>query len=159
MTVVTWQQAEDTLTAAFEYLGAMRDAERAFLAAGSRTAWPEILRETRAGDYADVEAMPSPRLTRQCANLVEVMLTGDRPLANVIAEGHRALVGRVIVMQRWPGPDGFGWDLVWSRMGGELYNLARRQILPATSEAMRKAYSRAIGKVAVAMEAKGVTQR
>ena len=153
MTVVTWQEAEDTLTAAFEYLGAMRDGDRAFLAAGSRTAWPTIMRETRAGDYADADATPSPRLTRQCANLVEVMLTGERPLANVIPEGHRALVGRVIVMQRWPGPDGFGWDLVWQRMDGKLYNLARRELLDATSEAMRKAYSRAIGKVAVAMDA------
>lgn len=56
---VTWQDAEDTLMAAFEYLGAMPDRERAYLAAGSRTAWPAIVREA-FGDYADVETSPSP---------------------------------------------------------------------------------------------------
>ncbi|MGF7152497.1 hypothetical protein [Novosphingobium gossypii] len=151
MTLVTWQEAEDTLTAAVEYLGAMPDRERGFLAAGQRSAWPAIVRDLQA-DYADVDASPSPQLTRRCANLVERMLTGERPLANAIPEGHRPLVGRVIVMKRWPGPDGFGWDRVFRALGGELYNLARRDVLPTTSDGMRKAYERAIGRLAVQLE-------
>jgi hypothetical protein len=151
MTVVTWQDAEDTLTAAVEYLGLMPDRERAFLAAGQRSAWPVIVRDLQS-DYADAEASPSPQLTRRCANLVERMLTGERPLANAIPEGHRPLVGKVIVMKRWPGPDGFGWDHVYRRTGGELYNLARRCVLPTTSDGMRKAYERAIGRLAVALD-------
>ncbi|KPH60362.1 hypothetical protein [Novosphingobium sp. ST904] len=151
MTLVTWQDAEDTLTAALEYLGAMPDRERAYLAAGQRTAWPAIVRDLQS-DYADTEISPSPQLTRRCANLVERMLTGDRPLANIIPEGHRPLVGRVVVMKRWPGPDGFGWDRVFRALDGELYNLARRSVLPTSSDGMRKAYERAIGRLAVAME-------
>lgn len=150
MTLVTWQDAEDTLTAALEYLGAMPDRERAFLAAGQRTAWPAIVRDVQS-DYAD-EISPSPQLTRRCANLVERMLTGDRPLANIIPEGHRPLVGRVVVMKRWPGPDGFGWDRVYRALDGQLFNLARRDVLPTSSDGMRKAYERAIGRLAVAME-------
>lgn len=152
--VVSWQDAEDALTAAVEYLFALPDRERGFLAAGSRTGWPAIVRDAQA-DYADGEAAPSPQLTRRNVNLVERMLIGEQPLANVIPERHRALVGRVIVMQRWPGPDGFGWDLVWRRMGGELFNQVRGEMLPTTSESMRKAYSRAIERLAGAMEKVG----
>lgn len=148
--VVTWQDAEDTLTAAVEYLGAMPDRERAWLAAGQRTGWPAIVKDAQS-DYAD-ERVPSPRLTRDCANLVEQMLTGERPLANAIPEGHRHLVGRVIVMKRWPGPDGFGWDRVYRAMDGELQNLARGCVLATTSDGMRKAYERAIGRLALALE-------
>ncbi|MED5546115.1 MAG: hypothetical protein VYD90_12770 [Pseudomonadota bacterium] len=151
MTVVTWQEAEDMLMAAVEYLGAMPDRERAWLAAGQRTAWPAIVRD-RWADYADDEVNPSPQLTRRCASLVERMLTGDRPLANAIPEGHRPLVGLVIIMKRWPGPDGFGWDRVYRALGGELYNLARRAVLPTTSDGMRKAYERAIGRLTVALD-------
>ena len=150
--VITWQEAEDTLTAAVEYLGAMPDRERSYLTAGSRSCWPSIVRDMQS-DYADTETSPSPQLTRRCANLVERMLTGEKPLADVIPEGHRALVGRVIVMKRWPGAEGFGWDRVFRSMGGELYNLARRQVMASTSDGMRKAYERAIQRVAQRLSA------
>lgn len=150
MSVVTWQEAEDTLTAAIEYLGAMDDRERGFLAAGSRSCWPAIIREVDKFEYVH-GADPSPQLTRRNCDLVELVLTGERPLANCIPEGHRVLVGRVIVMQRWPGDEGFGWDLVWRRMGGELFNIARQRIVPTTSDGMRKAYSRAIRRLAMAL--------
>lgn len=155
--VVTWQEAEDTLLAAFEYLGAMPDRERGYLSAGSRSCWPAIMRE--AQDYAEGQGFgsapppPSPRLTRRHANLVERMVTGAKPVANAIPEGHRALVGRVAMMKLYPGADGFGWDRVWRALGGKLYNLARREELPTTSDSMRKAYERAIQRVAQALEA------
>ena len=148
---VTWQDAEDALMAAVEYLGAMPDRDRSFLAAGSRSCWPAIVRDVQA-DYADGEASPSPQLTRRCASLVERMLTGERPLADAIPEGHRSLVGRVIVMKRWPGPEGFGWDRVYRLMGGEMYNVARRQVTRTTSDGMRKAYERAITRLAQRLE-------
>lgn len=147
---VTWQEAEDALTASLEYLGALPDHERSFLAAGSRSAWPAIVRDIQA-DYADAEAKPSPQLTRRQVRLVEAMLLCERPIANVIPEQHRAFVGRVLVMQRWPGPDGFGWDRVYRSQGGLLFNLVRKQELPTTSDGMRKAYERAVGRVAVAL--------
>lgn len=155
MSLVTWQEAEDTLTAAVEYLFALPDRERGFLSAGSRSGWPAIVKDLQS-DYADDEVAPSPQLTRRNVNLVEQLLIGERPLANVIPERHRALVGRVIIMQRWPGPDGFGWDLVFRRMGGVLFNQVRGAVMPTTSESMRKAYSRSIQRLAMAMEANGL---
>lgn len=146
---VTWQEAEDALMAAFEYLSGMPDRDRAFLAAGTRSAWPEIVRES--WEYADAEASPSVRLSRRNAEHVDRFLTGPAPLANVIAEQHRAFVGRVVSMQLWPGPDGFGWDRVFRMQRGVLFNLVRKAELPTTSDGMRKAYERAVGKVAVAM--------
>jgi len=153
--MVTWQQAEDALTAAVEYLFALPDRERSFLAAGTRTGWPAIVRDLQS-DYADAEAAPSPQLTRRNVNLVDRLLIGEQPLANAIPERHRALVGRVIVMQRWPGPDGFGWDRVFVTLGGVLFNQVRREVLPTTSDSMRMAYSRAIGRLAVAMTSAGM---
>jgi hypothetical protein len=147
--VVTWQEAEDTLTAALEYLFAMPDRERGFLSAGSRSGWPAIVREQ--WEYADAEATPSSQLSRRQLRLVEAFLTGSRPIANVIPPEHRSFVGRVIVMKRWPGPDGFGWDSVYRRHKGVLYNLARKAEMATTSDGMRKAYERGIGRVAVAM--------
>jgi len=157
---VTWQEAEDALTAAIEYLFAMPDREGALLAGGygrRLSGWPAIVRSVREGDYGDGQGLggevtPSPRLSRKMASLVERMLTGEQPLANAIPEGHRRLVGRVVAMKRWPGADGFGWDRVWRAQGGVLVRLRDGVVLPATSDAMRKAYDRAIGKLAVRLE-------
>ena len=137
------------LTAAVEYLGALPDRERGFLTAGSRSSWPAIVRDMQA-DYADAEARPSPQLSRRQVRLVEQMLTGAKPLADAVPEGHRALVGRVIAMKRWPGPDGFGWDRVWQVMGGRSTGV--------TSDTLRKRYERAIGKLARRMDVAGWMQ-
>lgn len=156
--VISWQDAEDALFAAFEYLGAMPDRERGYLSAGSRSCWPAIMRDAQL-DYAEGQGFgaapppPSARLTRRHASLVERMLTGEKPLANAIPEGHRALVGRVAMMKLYPGADGFGWDRVYRALGGKLFNLVRREELPTTSDSMRKAYERAIQRVAQALEA------
>lgn len=165
---VTWQQAEDALTAAIEYLFAMPDREGALLAPGygrRLSGWPAIVRSVREGDYGDGQgvgedaATPSPRLSRAMASLVEAMLTGERPLANAIPEGHRRLVGRVIAMKRWPGAEGFGWDRVWRAQGGVLFSLRDQQVRKVTSDAMRKAYERAIGRLAVKIEASSAQVR
>lgn len=149
------------MTAAVEYLFAMPDRERGLLAGGRgerMTNWPQVVRSVREGDYGDGqgfggEASASPQLTRRCVDLVERMLTDEKAIANVIAPGHRALVGVVIVMKRWPGADSFGWDRVWSALGGELMHLRLGEVLPATSDAMEQAYRRAVSKVAKRMTA------
>lgn len=153
--VVTWQQAEDALTAAFEYLFALPDADRAFLSAGSRSAWPAIVRD-RQSDYADVEASPSPQLTRRMMAHLDLVLTGPRAAALVVPEGRRALVGMIVVMKRWPGPDGFRWERVWERERGAMLNLVSGEVQATTTDAMRKAYERAIGRVARRLDALGV---
>ena len=79
--MVTWQDAEDTMTAAVEYLFAMPDRERGLLAGGRgerMTNWPQVVRSVREGDYGDGqgfggEASASPQLTRRCVDLVERM--------------------------------------------------------------------------------------
>lgn len=162
--LVTWHEAEDAMTAAIEYLFAMPDREGALLAGGygrRLSGWPEIVRSIRDGDYGEgqgfgAEAAPSARLTRQMAGQVDRMLVGQRPLANAIPAGHRRLVGRVIAMKRWPGAEGFGWDRVYRAQGGVLFSLRDQVERDATSDAMRKAYERAIGRLAVAMDAAGM---
>lgn len=144
---VTWQQAEDAMIAAVEYLAALPDRERGFLSAGSRSAWPAIVRDRQA-DYADGEAAPSPRLSRRMMAHLGGMLLGERAAGLAVPEGHRALVGRVLVMKRWPGPDGFRWERVWDAEGGRASGV--------TSDALRMRYERAIGKVAMRMEALGI---
>lgn len=147
--VVTWQEAEEALLAAVEYLGALPDRERGFLSAGSRSGWPEIVRSVRDGDYGagqgvlETEVAPSARLTRRHVDQVERMLIGERPCADAIPAGHRRMVGRVLVMKLW-APGGVDWAAVWQAEGGKASGL--------TSDTHRKRYDRAVGKVAAAME-------
>lgn len=158
--VVTWSEAEDALMAAIEYLFAMSDPEGVLLAPGygrRLSGWPAIIRSVREGDYGEgqgfgSEVSPSVRLSRRMVTMVERMLTGEHPLADAIPAGHRRLVGRVIAMKRWPGADGFGWDRVWRAQRGMLFSLRDQADRQVTSDAMRKAYERAIGRLAVRME-------
>lgn len=145
--LITWQDAEDAMIAAVEYLGALPDRERAFLAAGKRSAWPQVIRDRQA-DYADTDAVPSPQLSRRMMAHLQTMLLDERAAALAVPEGHRSLVGRVLVAKRWPGPDGFRWERVWVAEGGKACGV--------TSDALRRRYERAIGKVAVRMEAMGL---
>lgn len=143
---VTPDDAEDMLIAAVEYLGALPDRERGWLAHGEglrMTGWPAIIRDIQA-DYADAEASPRAQLSRKQVGVVERMLTGERAHALAVPVGHRQLVGRVIVMKRWPGAAGFGWERVWEMEGGKRSG--------ATTDSLRMRYERALSKVAVAME-------
>ena len=152
--MVTWEEARDLLEAAFEYMAALPDSERGFLAAGygrRMTSWPEVVRDMLS-DYADVDAQPSVQLTRKRAALVERMLTGERPLANAIPEGHRALVGTVCAMRLWPRGEPFSWTAVFIALDGKLWSVRDRCERKVTADAMRKAYERAIGKLTVALD-------
>jgi len=143
---VTPDEAEDMLIAAIEYLSAMPDKERGWLAPGQglrSTSWPAIIRDLQA-DYADGEATPRLQLSRKQVGVVEDMLTGELAHALAVPVGHRQLVGRVLVMKRWPGAAGFGWERIWEMEGG------RRS--GSTTDSLRMRYERALSKVAVAME-------
>ena len=141
---VTWQEAEDALLAAFEYLAALPDRERGFLSAGSRSCWPQVLRIEQS-DYPD-EPDRRRRLTRKEVAHLERMLTGERACAMAVPEAHRALVGRVLTMKQSERGGGFAWSEVWEREGGRACGV--------TSDTFRKRYERAVGKVAAAMEAR-----
>ena len=147
------------MLAAVEYLALAPDADARFLQAGSRSAWPAIIRSVRDGDYGDGqgfggEATPSVRLSRKMAEHVDMMLNAPDAVALAVPEGHRALVGCVLVaMLR---DDVFEWSKIWRRQRGLLFHLRRGEALPSTSDAMRMAYARAIGRVAVAMDKRGM---
>ena len=159
--VVTWQNAEDALIGALEYLAALPDRERGFLSAGSRSGWPQVIREK--WEYPD-GGDPRVRVGRKEMALLDRVLLGERaavlavPLAcgtcpacksadrdsAICKQSPRGLLGRVLVMKRWQSPGGFRWEEVWMREGGRACGV--------TSDALRMRYERAVGKVAVAME-------
>lgn len=154
--VVTFDMAQDALLAAVEYLGAMPDKERAFLSAGSRSAWPAIVRDLQA-DYADRDARPRLRLTRRQVELVDAMLLSPDAAALAIVEHDRRLVGRVLVAKLVRAPSvGFSWSEVWQAERGQAWSERHGCIVPVTSDALRVRYSRAVRAVAVRMGALGI---
>ena len=138
---MTWQDAEDALIGALEYLRALPDRERGFLSAGSRSGWPQIVRER--WEYPD-GADPRVRVGRKEMALLDAVLLGERAAVLAVPLEHRGLLGRVLIMKRWQSPGGFRWEEVWLREGGRTCGV--------TSDALRMRYERAVGKVAVAME-------
>lgn len=139
---VSWQEAEDALLGAVEYLAALPDRERGYLSAGSRSAWPTVLRIEQS-DYPD-EPDRRIRLGRKEMAHLERMLTGERACALAVPEQHRALVGRVLAMKLSERGGGFSWSEVWEREGGRRCGV--------TSDALRMRYERAVAKVARRME-------
>lgn len=142
---VSWDDAEEALGDAIEWLGALGDREGAFLAAGRRSAWPKVLRIEQS-DYPD-RPDPRIRLSRRQLVHVERMLLNTDALCLALPEQHRALVGRVLVMKRFPSAGGFRW--------GEVRKALQRQAkdgerVPA-ADALRMRYKRAIGALAMAM--------
>lgn len=138
----TWQDAEEQLGDAVEWLGALGDREGAFLAAGRSSSWPQVLRIEQS-DYPD---RPDPRQrlsSRQLAHVERFMLDGDAVFL-AIPEAHRSLVGRVLIMKRFPERSGgFRWRYVREALAAQARNGER---VPAP-EALRKRYERAIGAV------------
>ena len=147
----SWHDAEAALGDALEWLGAVGDREGAFLAAGRSSSWPRVLRIEQS-DYPD---RPDPRLRLSRAQLehVDAMLLSGGALFLAIPEAHRSLVGRVLLMKRFPQSSaGFRWRYVREALlragdGGGGGDDGR---VPAP-EALRKRYERAVGEVARAM--------
>ena len=140
---VSWDDAEQALLGAFEYLAALPDRERGFLSAGSRSGWPEIVRMIGQGDYP---REPDRRIRlglKEMAQL-ERMLLAPGCCAMAVPQAHRALVGRVLAMKLTERGGGFAWSEVWEREGGRRCGV--------TSDALRMRYERAVGKVAQRME-------
>lgn len=146
--VVTWQDAEDALLQAVELLGRMPDKERGFLAAGSKSSMPEFIRDAQA-DYADAEARPRKGLTRAEVALVERMMLDPDAAVMAVPAGKRALLGRVLVGKLDGRGEGFRWERVWEWDDRRRRAAGERRV---TLDAVRRAYERAVGRVAVAMD-------
>lgn len=144
--VVTWADAEDAMIEAVGFLAVLPDRDAAFLSAGRRSAWPQVLRIGQE-DYPD-RPDPRERLDRAKMARLDAMLLGERAAALAVPEGQRALVGRVLRAKLWPDAGGFRWSSIWLAEGGRACGV--------TSDALRRRYERAIGRVAVRMSALGL---
>lgn len=140
--VTSWQEAEEQLGDAVEWLGALGDREGAFLAAGRSSSWPAVLRIEQS-DYPD---RPDPRMRlsrRQLEHVERFLLAGDAVFL-AIPEEQRSLVGRVLIMKRFPERScGFRWRYVREAM----VRVARDGERVPAPEALRKRYERAVGAV------------
>lgn len=150
--VVSWRMAETALLEAMELALAQPDRERAFLSAGSRSCWPQIVRDVQA-DYADAEARPRRQLTRRDMMVLGRMLDDPDAAALAVPTWRRRLVGRVLMAKLDGRGEGFTWQRIWEAED----RAARRAGLarPASAEALRKAYASAVGKVAERMTEMG----
>ena len=140
--MIGWKEAEEMLGDAVEWLGAMGDREGAFLAAGRSSSWPQVLRIEQS-DYPD-RPDPRRRLSRKEVEHVErFMLAGDAVFL-AIPEQHRSLVGRVLIMKRFPERSG---GFCWLYVREALLKMARDGERVPAKEALRKRYERAVGAV------------
>ena len=140
--IVSWADSEEALGEAGEMLGVLADKERGFLMAGRKSSMPQVLRIEQS-DYPD---RPDPRRRlsgREMARL-EAMLLDPDALCLAIPEQHRALVGRVIVMKRWPERTG---GFRWVDVRDDLKRRFPGERVP-DGDALRMRYERGIGKLA-----------
>ena len=97
---------------------------------------------------------PRVRLGRRETDLLDAVLMAEDALMLVIPEAHRALVGRLLVMTRWPDAGGFRWDAV---RRGLLARAKDDERVPAP-DALRMRDDRAVALVAGAMAKRGWPQ-
>jgi len=133
---------EDLLIEAWQLLMRSPDPERGWLASGSRSWWPAIVRE-KFGDYADPDEAPRLQLGRREVGLRDMVFVDTDCLALQIAPDNRALVATVLMMKSRHEVGGFRWERVWETLGG------RR--LGVTTDALRMRYERSLSLVGVEM--------
>ncbi|NBW12173.1 MAG: hypothetical protein EBR82_29500 [Caulobacteraceae bacterium] len=134
-----FEAMEETLMEAWRVLRCSPDPERGFLASGSRSGWPEIVRD-KVMDYADSEAQPRLRLGRREIALRDAVFVEPGCLMESVAVANRPLVALVLAMKTRHEPGGFRWERVWEAMGG------RRS--GETSDAFRMRYGRVVRDLA-----------
>lgn len=135
-------QMEEMLIEAWNLLVRMPDRERGWLRSGSRSQWPEHLREW--WEYADGETQPVTVISRWEMRLVERVFLSAGCLTEQVGADARRLLGLVIAMRARPDAGGFRWEAVWQRMGG--------QASGTTVDAIRRRYDRALARLATVEE-------
>lgn len=134
------EAVEEMLLEAWELHLRLPDQERGWLASGSRSGWPEIVRERLAGDHPDFEARPRQQLSRRQMALVERVFLAEQCLALEVAPALRPLVAVVLALKSRPGAGGFSWPRVWGVLGGRESGV--------TSDALRVRYERVLRQLA-----------
>lgn len=112
---------EDELVEAWRNLARQPDAERGFLSAGSRSCWPQIVRER--WDHPDSDARPRTNLTRREQWVVDALFQIEGCAIMVVPEDRRTLVGKVLNEKVWPVGPAFRWEAVWLALGGRASGL------------------------------------
>ena len=132
---------EETLIEAWELLRCSPDRERGFLASGSRSGWPEIVRD-KIMDYADTEAQPRLQMTRREVGLRDQVFVNDDCLIrnpNVVADDMPLL----LLVLSWKAR---GRQVDWA----EVYVALRaRESGVASKDALRVRYDRLLRRLAV----------
>lgn len=138
------ERLEAVLIEGMRMMLALPDRERGFLSAGSRSGWPDIVRQVRAGEYdarggdgtsSDVPLRTMALSRRQFA-MVEALFLAPDALAMAVPSRDRALVGRVLIAKGGRLAGGFRWSMIWQAMGGRACGV--------TSDALRMRYERAL---------------
>lgn len=130
---------EETLMEAWRVLRCSPDRERGFLGSGSRSGWPEIVRD-RIMDYADTEAQPRLRLGRREIGLRDAVFVVPGCLMESVALANRPLLALVLAMKTGHEPGGFRWERVWACMGGRASG--------CTTDQLRMRYARTVKDLA-----------
>ncbi len=131
------EAAEEMLIEAWELLMRLPDRERGFLSAGSRSGWPEVLRDV-VTDYADGDARPRMSLNRREMAIVGRVFLDVGCLAMEVAPANRRLFALVLAMKAREGR--VWWDQIWVALGGKR--------LGVTSDCLRMRYDRSLARLA-----------
>lgn len=131
---------EDTLIEAWDILMRSPDRERVFLRSGSRSAWPEIVRD-RITDYADNDARPRLQLNRREVALRDRVFVNHDCLTMEVSPAHLRMLGVVLGMKSRPGAGGFRWERVWEVLGGRESG--------TTTDGLRVRYERILRRLSV----------
>lgn len=136
------QFVEEMLIEAWLLLLRMPDRERGWLRSGTRSAWPEHLRDW--WEYADSEAQPRSVLSRREMRLVDRVFLASGCLTEQLGADARKLLGLVVAMRARPDAGGFRWEAVWLRIGGKRSGV--------TKDAIARRYERALARLSVLVE-------
>ena len=144
-----FEAMEEVLMEAWRVLRVSPDRERGFLASGSRSGWPQIVRD-RIMDYADAEAQPRLQLGRREVGLRDAVFVEPGCLMESVAVELRPLVALVLAMKTRHEPGGFRWERVfdvldraWRAMPADSKRWDR-----TTSDGYRMRYTRTVKDLA-----------
>lgn len=131
---------EELLLEAWDLLMRSPDPERGWLASGTRSGWPQIIRD-KITDYADTDGQLRLQLSRREVRLRDRVFIDPDCLAMEIAPALRPLVAVVLAMRSRPEAGGFSWSRVWQVLGGRESG--------CTSDAWRVRYDRVLQQLAL----------
>ncbi|MDP3550622.1 MAG: hypothetical protein Q8R81_09515 [Novosphingobium sp.] len=132
------EATEDMLLEAWELLMRSPDQEKGWLGSGTRSWWPQIIRD-KIMDYADEDARPRLQMGLKQVRLRDRVFVDVGCLAEQIAPADRALVAVVLTMKTWRDVGGFRWERVWEALGGRESG--------ATTDGLRVRYERTLRRL------------